>query len=1013
MAYFTVDFAMRPHRRQPSPSIFHRIRRLGGYLSVLAWFFVAAKTGSALNTNTVYVYRCDFGEEWDIDYDGWPDRWVRNSGPENPHYVSIGIQEDSEVEGGHCLRVDLDGAAASIQSAPIRVISRFSYSLTAKLKNEELKHSTAYLTFDLCNSAGQVVQSVRSDSFSTTNGWIRVHIPPVEPRDASTDHAVIGLHVVRGLRGDLKGRVSLTDLRVFREPRIDVTTNNPCNVYIDRNDVAIECALSGIREQRPMIEFRLLDGTNKELQHEELPLEGRLIENLAGKRKGSTNAEEPEGYEGVLKWRPKIPDYGFYRVVIRMKGTEAGAEAGTAAKENPKANAQESLADRQVDIVVVPPLPMPEEGEFGWSIPNGNEPLSLSVLSKLLPKVGINWAKVPVCYDTSKGDNGDEMMRFIEMLSASNIDVVGVVTRQADKASAGKKGQVSRELSMGDVLSQDYTAWSTALEPVITRLALRVRWWQLGRDYDATLFGMPELNERVEELRTALFRFGQDVHIGFCGDWDAEETYPGDVKWDFVQLAMQSYPTDKELESLLAKPRQNSALRWIVIDPPYVADFQPPPSELDAAVCSPTIPHLAGAAFLVPAWILSEMDMPRKAEATRIARSSAFVHRLVNAKLSGADGIMIAKPFNDENGLMQANGFPAELLLPFRTTAAMISGAKYLGRMRLPNKSPNHVFLRPDGQVVMMLWNQEPTKEVLYLGENVQQVDLLGRATAAPRRRREQVLQAGPTPIFVLGLHEAITRWRMNVAFETNQVPSIFSRPHHNALAIKNYFPQGVGGTVKIVVLQEQEMNGLTGRPDPASFALDRWIIEPPSATFQLAAGAGTQFPFDIKLKSALYGAQPIRVDFTIEADERLEFSVYDEMNVGTDDITLDVRSRLDKDGNLVVDQRMINHTNRLADFKCNLRCRGLRPQRMQVYRLGQDMDLKVYRFQHGEELLGKEMMLDIEEVNGQRVIKYRFVAGKNPRSEKKPRADQRGLADKDEKEKESKVPRPLARIGS
>ena len=167
-----------------------------------------------------------------------------------------------------------------------------------------------------------------------------------------------------------------------------------------------------------------------------------------------------------------------------------------------------------------------------------------------------------------------------------------------------------------------------------------------------------------------------------------------------------------------------------MVDPPLAAGFQPPPTELDAAICGPTEPHLAGFAFLIPAWIQAESGCARKSEAARTARASAFVHRLVNAKLNGADAIIVAKPFNDENGLMRADGMPAELLLPWRTTAAMLGGAQYLGQMQLPNDSPNHVFLRPDGQVVMVVWNREPTREVLYLGDNVQQIDMLGRTDA-------------------------------------------------------------------------------------------------------------------------------------------------------------------------------------------------------------------------------------------------------------------------------------------
>jgi hypothetical protein len=47
----------------------------------------------------------------------------------------------------------------------------------------------------------------------------------------------------------------------------------------------------------------------------------------------------------------------------------------------------------------------------------------------------------------------------------------------------------------------------------------------------------------------------------------------------------------------------------------------------------------------------------------------------------------------------------------------------------------------------------------------------------------------------------------------------------------------------------------------------------------------------------------------------------------------------------------------------------------MQVYRLGPNVDRKIYRIPDGKDLIGNKMLLDIEELNGKRVLKYRFVA--------------------------------------
>lgn len=977
-------------------SVVTALRALVVALIVLA----GARASDARHSDTVPVFHCVFGEDWDVNFDGWPDRWIRKTGAEYPHYVNIAIRDDQAASSGKCLTMDLDGAAAAIVSPPIHVMSRFSYVFEAQLKTEELKESSVCITLDFCDAAGHVLQTARTESITTTNGWRTVRLGPVEPRDPGVDHATLSVVVNRGNRGDLQGRVSLADVWLERTPRIDVSTNNPCNVYADLNGVEVQCALSGIRERDPEIHFHLLDGSNHELQSEKFRLNGQPI--VDKKQTAAEINDGPEGYEGTIKWHPKIPDYGFYRVVVCMMSSDPSDD---------HADGDRQLGGRTVDLVVAPPLDMPRQGEFGWTLADGDQPLSFQDLSRLLPQVGINWVKMPVWFDASDPRRGDELIRFAELIGASNIDFVGIIDRPPIKATAGARNM--RDVSIADVLSLDSTTWATSLEPVTARLALRVRWWQLGRDYDASLINLPKLNQRIAALRTTLFRFGQDVRMGLCADWDSADAYTGDVAWEFLQVTLQSQPSEKKFEELLSKPRQNSAQRWITVDPPSPASFLPPPTATEVAICAPSGSVTIGSALLVPAWVQAGCEIPQRSEAARTARASAFVHRLVAAKLHGVDAIIVPKPFNDENGLMRADGMPAELLLPWRTTAAMLGGAKYLGNMQLPGDSENRVFLRPDGQVVMVVWNRTPTREQLYLGENVHQFDLLGRSTAIIKQGREQTITVSSTPSFVLGLQESITRWRMNVAFEKTQIPSIYSRPHHNALTFKNFFPQGVGGSVKIVVLQDQAASNAPARTDAAAgFALDRWTIEPPQATFQLAANGETKFPFDIRLKNALFGKQPIRIDFTIEADERLEFSVYSELEVGTEDVTLDVHSHLDKDGTLIVEQLMTNRTDRLADFKCHLRSKGHQPQRMQVYRLGRDLDRKVYRIPDGRDLIGKEMLLEIEEVNGQRMLNYRFIASDQPKSlDDVP--DNAVKKDDANKAKASDRPRPLAQLRS
>jgi hypothetical protein len=894
----------------------------------------------ARHVDAVTVFNCSFGEDWDVNYDGWPDRWVRKTGPQHPHFVIIAIQNDAAAPNSKCVRMELDGAAAAISSPPIRVMPRFSYVLEARLKSESVKHSHVVLTLNFCDSQGRVLQTKQSKQFKSTPGWIPVRLEPVEPSDPAIDRVIVGLQVERIGKGDLEGRVSLADVRLARLPRIAISTNNPANVYTDLQGVVVRCELSGIPQRDPEIHFQLFDATNKELQSDLLPLCSQLIVDQPRDGAEATDgvAGGPECYEASTEWRPKIADYGYYRVDVKMLST--GDSKGDSDK-------QRELASRTIYLAIVPPLAMPRRGEFGWTLPDGDGPLSFPELSRLLPQLGINWVKVPVWFDTNDPRRGDELIRFVELLGASNIEVVGIIDQPSATSELGRS--MAKNTPIAEVLSADSSNWAATLEPVMSRLSLRVRWWQLGRDYDTSYVGFPGLNERIAEIRRTLFRFGQDVRIGLTWDWSSIEKIVGaGATWDFQQLCLDPPPGEQEFDKLLATPRENAALRWVFVEPPTRY------AEADST-----------------------------ANEREPAPAGEFIRRLVSAKVHGADAIIVPRPFHDDNGLMRESGMPGELLLPWRTTAAMLGGAEYLGQIELPAGSENRIFRRPDGQVVMVVWNEHPAQEVLYLGEDVRQIDSLGRTTKPQQNGKEQVIQVNATPSFVLGLHEAVTRWRMDAAFEKNQVPSIFKTPHSNSLRFKNYFPQGVGGSLKIVVMEDRGQSESpasdANAADRTAFTPDRWSIEPPQANFQLAAGQSMELPFEIRLKNALFGKQPVRVDFKVEADEQLEFSVYREMEVGTEDLTLEVHSHLEKDGTLIVEQMMTNSAERLTDLKCYLYAKGRRPERMQVYRLGESVDRKVYRFPDGADLVGNEMLLEIEELNGPRVLRYRFVAVAEP----------------------------------
>ena len=61
--------------------------------------------------------------------------------------------------------------------------------------------------------------------------------------------------------------------------------------------------------------------------------------------------------------------------------------------------------------------------------------------------------------------------------------------------------------------------WRPVLDPVMTRLSLKVRWWQLGRDDDISFVGYPDLAGKIREIKGPLERFGQEIHLGMGWRW--------------------------------------------------------------------------------------------------------------------------------------------------------------------------------------------------------------------------------------------------------------------------------------------------------------------------------------------------------------------------------------------------------------------------------------------------------------------------------------------------------------
>ena len=526
----------------------------------------------------------------------------------------------------------------------------------------------------------------------------------------------------------MTGWAALDDLTLVHLPRMTLRANHPAHVYLGTDPAEARCEVSGIPEGKSAVRFELLDWEGRQVATHEQPLVGQAKAGGHGT------------FTGTATWRLPLADFGWYQVRAALVGE------------------QQALLQRTIAVARLRPLAAPPRGEFGWTLHSENEPLPAGELSRLLGQAGARWVKLPVWYDPAQTGRGESIAAFAEQVSLQGLEMIGILDQPPAELRAAFREP--GRLPVASVLIEP-ELWQPTVSPALTRLSLKVRWWQLGDDDDASYIGFPQLPAKIAEIKRQLEEYGQEIRLGIGWRWLYEPPGGAAPPWSFLSYAADPPLTADELAAYLGNPgspAKGATQRWLVQSP-------------------------------LPA---SEYSLP--------ARVRDLVSRMVAAKIHGASAIFVPEPFHDDHGLMNADGTPGPLLLPWRTTARLIGGAEYLGQLTLPGGSTNHVFAR-DGQAVMIVWNDQPTREPLCLGTTVEQLDVWGRlttpATATSDGQPLQEIEVGPVPTFVTGLSAAAVRWQIALTFANPRLASVFGREQAVGLVLRNTFGQGVGGELR------------------------------------------------------------------------------------------------------------------------------------------------------------------------------------------------------------------------
>ena len=703
--------------------------------------------------DAVEIFDCEFDRPWDVNYDNWPDNWRRTLGPGLPHYVDVDDRATTQSTRTIAASRSTSTAAAPTSRA------RWSPSPTTSATRSNAGCGVAGLKHAQVAGPRRVLRRRRAGAANRRRReWMSSHrrlgAAPHRPGQSRPTSASPRRGSCctssRATRADLERRGVASTTCGWRGCRkMTVATGSPCNVYTDKDDVEVTCELSGILDSDPDILFELLDASSQRLDGSRVQLEGRLI-------------TERRSKASEIRRRHREP-------AGRLRGLHVVAAADRQARllQGPRHDAELAAAcstARVVNIALVPPLERPDQGRIRLVAGRRRHAdVARRPGQAAAAWSAVNWVKMPVWYGEAEPERGDELVMFAEKLG-----------RQRHRSRRRRRSPAGR---------------------------FRTR----PSGWPAT----PRSPTRCRPTRRAGCRCWTPCSRG-C------RCACGGGSW-----APTTTPASRRLANLEASDRQ--AARQAV---PLRPGREPGPRlEVDASVrrrragrrgsssSSPRRPPLTGAgARRVPAtcrrrehvdrWVLVEPLSRRDYDLETRARD--LVEQMLAAKIHGADAIFAARPFDDDAGLMTEEGMPGELLLPWRTTASLLSGAT------LPRQ---HRAAAPQPQPAVRNARRRSADGRLERRADARRSSTWATTCAcstcgAASRRRgatddRQVIDVAPhaqvRPRAQLARSPA-GAWRSSSP--TLHVPSVFGKAHANEIEIRNTFPQGVGGTVELVGAQ-------------------------------------------------------------------------------------------------------------------------------------------------------------------------------------------------------------------
>lgn len=899
----------------------------------------AAESDETLSFNDLRGVRWGFGRETDRNQDKWPDGFQKTKGIGYPNYIKIGIvPRDPEIETefkridqafvrgwqafyarfhtrfptlpafppslpdstvdaivDRYLSIILDGGQAKVLTPPVEVSRLYQYRFKCEIMTRGLRHDSALAELVFLDANGQEIQSFPTRKIGGTTTWTTVQVDRLQPPPGATS-VIVRLMVQRAEDGleDIRGEIGFDSLRIDQYPQLQVTTNEPLGIYFAGQPVEATARVMGLPIGASKVRFRLYSS-------DDLEIATRLVSVVDPKR----NRKAPDAIDGSvssdLTWRLPRLENGYYRIAASLEGKQTS-----------------TLSTDSTFAIIDQLVPGPPHGSFGWTLADGHQGIKPRDLAQWLAKLGVAWVKYP-CWLAPEDDASSEYVAMIfSKLQDSGIQTVGMLDVPPDDQVKLYNLRGRREM-VASQLFRDTAVWQPLLEPIMTRLTLKVRTWQLGADRDHSFLGRPRLRESVKKISLGLQGFGQPIDVAISWPWLETQLGPGESSWQAICRSS---------------------------DPGLGAD------ELDAFL---GINEVSARADGPRTWLL--LDPVSRDRYDRDSRIRDLILRMATVRNHRVQAAFVSDPRDPAQGLLRTDGRPSELLLPWRTTSRLIGNLRNVGSLQLRSGAANAVFADAN-RAVMMVWSAKPSEERIYLGENVKSVDAWGRETELPiemdRGQAVQRVKIGPIPTFLVGADPTLLAFRMSVALDRNQLDSLLGQVQPLTVSFTNPTREGLVGD-------------LTVMPPQA------WTMDDPKRDWETLGGRSNSATFNVVLgNSAKIGMYEVPIRFDIQTVPPKRITVHRWINVGPKGLEINVETRLSQGNELQVQIEITNRSDRSLSYDCMLFPPPGRQyqRRFLTVKSGETIRRSIF-WSDGADLVGQKMLLRAVEQDGRRVVNF------------------------------------------